>query len=490
MSESPRSFSVLVSVASVLGIFFGWQFCLLPPIGQKILAAPFIVDPDGPVLQIITVTAHAAMGVLLAIMAARAPRWTVRATDIRISAAFELVMLAVLVFAPACTAKTVVVAVLCAASIATGWVPLMMLLAHVDVAVTEKAFAVSLPISACSMALPQIAGPFVSLGILAVLAVALPIVYSFAARWSSFSVESACSEAVALSFIDSCRSDRAGTRTLGKCFVVYVCVAVCKPVIALPSTESGNLAWAFYAFGFIIAAALFWLFVTRSRRVDLASSVRYVFPCVALGVVLGSIDGAVACAAAIAVLSACHGAFEVMARTLLAAYMREKPEIALRRCTLGLALIGCGSLFGVVALTAIALLEPTSQAAMMLALVVCGLATFFVRSDVNPNAAAAFASSANDDHALSQPSAPVKASALADETALISVQYELTGRETEVLGYLLQGRSHPFIRDELGISKGTVDTHVRHIYQKCGVSTKQELISLAQSLTHERSACV
>ena len=59
-------------------------------------------------------------------------------------------------------------------------------------------------------------------------------------------------------------------------------------------------------------------------------------------------------------------------------------------------------------------------------------------------------------------------------------RFGLSARETEVLGYLLEGRSHPYIRDELFISKSTVDTHVRHIYAKVGVNSKQELIDASK----------
>ena len=52
----------------------------------------------------------------------------------------------------------------------------------------------------------------------------------------------------------------------------------------------------------------------------------------------------------------------------------------------------------------------------------------------------------------------------------------LTPRETQVLSYLVKGRSVPFIQDELVLSKSTVNTHVRHIYQKMGVRTRQELL--------------
>ncbi|MEE8715478.1 MAG: helix-turn-helix transcriptional regulator [Coriobacteriales bacterium] len=54
----------------------------------------------------------------------------------------------------------------------------------------------------------------------------------------------------------------------------------------------------------------------------------------------------------------------------------------------------------------------------------------------------------------------------------------LTPREVEVLRLLAQGRSVPFIRDELVISKDTASTHVKHIYAKLGVHSRQELLDL------------
>lgn len=54
----------------------------------------------------------------------------------------------------------------------------------------------------------------------------------------------------------------------------------------------------------------------------------------------------------------------------------------------------------------------------------------------------------------------------------------LTPREAEVCLYLVQGRSLPFIAEQLYVTAGTVKTHAIHIYRKAGVTSKQELISL------------
>ena len=56
----------------------------------------------------------------------------------------------------------------------------------------------------------------------------------------------------------------------------------------------------------------------------------------------------------------------------------------------------------------------------------------------------------------------------------------LAQREAEILPLALKGRTNERIAQELCIAKSTVDTHLRHIYQKCGVHSRQELIDLGE----------
>ncbi|MDR0308322.1 MAG: helix-turn-helix transcriptional regulator [Coriobacteriales bacterium] len=56
--------------------------------------------------------------------------------------------------------------------------------------------------------------------------------------------------------------------------------------------------------------------------------------------------------------------------------------------------------------------------------------------------------------------------------------FGLTNRETEVLFYLLQGRSAGYIADVLYISENTVRSHIRHILEKTNTESKQQLIGL------------
>jgi len=54
---------------------------------------------------------------------------------------------------------------------------------------------------------------------------------------------------------------------------------------------------------------------------------------------------------------------------------------------------------------------------------------------------------------------------------------ELTQRENEVLNLLSKGKSYASIADELCLSVNTIKTHVKNIYEKLQVSSKEELIN-------------
>lgn len=82
------------------------------------------------------------------------------------------------------------------------------------------------------------------------------------------------------------------------------------------------------------------------------------------------------------------------------------------------------------------------------------------------------ASSADDSHVLE---------------AALRERYGLTERECQVALLLSEGRDLSYIQQELVISRGTVQTHSYHIYQKLGIHSKQELIDLARKLAVEQA---
>lgn len=67
-------------------------------------------------------------------------------------------------------------------------------------------------------------------------------------------------------------------------------------------------------------------------------------------------------------------------------------------------------------------------------------------------------------------------SAIEEAATRLAEEQGLTKRETEVALLLREGRSLRYIQSSLFISEGTARTHVKRIYAKLGVHSKQELI--------------
>ena len=60
----------------------------------------------------------------------------------------------------------------------------------------------------------------------------------------------------------------------------------------------------------------------------------------------------------------------------------------------------------------------------------------------------------------------------------LAKQYDLTTREEEILLLLALGKKPSAIEQELYVAKSTVKTHIKHIYQKLGIHSRQELFEL------------
>lgn len=91
------------------------------------------------------------------------------------------------------------------------------------------------------------------------------------------------------------------------------------------------------------------------------------------------------------------------------------------------------------------------------------------------------AASAESGGALGEGEAAASAAAADSTPAAVAArwvdQFGLSAREAEVAELLLSGRNVPAIAELLCISQSTVQTHVKHIYEKVGVRTRQELIA-------------
>ncbi|WP_139651428.1 helix-turn-helix transcriptional regulator [Raoultibacter phocaeensis] len=71
---------------------------------------------------------------------------------------------------------------------------------------------------------------------------------------------------------------------------------------------------------------------------------------------------------------------------------------------------------------------------------------------------------------------------LAHKVDTIVQRYLLTEREGEILSMLAKGRSFAKISERLYVSENTTKTHVKNIYRKTGVHSKQELMDLVDGM--------
>lgn len=60
----------------------------------------------------------------------------------------------------------------------------------------------------------------------------------------------------------------------------------------------------------------------------------------------------------------------------------------------------------------------------------------------------------------------------------IAAEYDLTSRESEIIGLLYTGKSNQEIAELLYISKSKLDKHLHNIYRKMGVNSRTKLINL------------
>ena len=79
------------------------------------------------------------------------------------------------------------------------------------------------------------------------------------------------------------------------------------------------------------------------------------------------------------------------------------------------------------------------------------------------------------------PARPVDEALLRERRATdVARHFGLTEREKDVLELWSQGHTSSYIQEQLSITKNTVKTHTAHIYEKTGVSSKEELLQLVE----------
>lgn len=73
----------------------------------------------------------------------------------------------------------------------------------------------------------------------------------------------------------------------------------------------------------------------------------------------------------------------------------------------------------------------------------------------------------------------------AQRCAEVSKAFGLSPREEEIMMLVVKGRSNPRIQEALGLTAGTVNSHLSHLYRKLNVHDKQSLIDLVENFNRD-----
>ena len=239
------------------------------------------------------------------------------------------------------------------------------------------------------------------------------------------------------------------------------------------------------------------------RRVSLSFLYRWMCPALVVGFAAFIVPGETAGAyVAYVVAIAARFAFCLITQMYFARYAVQGAATPVQSYGLGWIFVHLGDLLGVVTLVlvesgmAVGAFSLDQVAAVSIALLVG--ATMFVLSDgrafafgacnedgslrdaasKRATAAGADAGDANADEAASAPAPAADIDELTARILELAERGGLTPRETEVFDLLARGRSIPYVRDALVISRETAATHAKHVYAKLDVHSRQELIDL------------
>lgn len=218
--------------------------------------------------------------------------------------------------------------------------------------------------------------------------------------------------------------------------------------------------------GLVASAVIIWLFTKYSSSVGFIAAARWALPIMSIGLLLCSFESPPAMIIACLLLAGGQGSLETILRMQIIDFSRRQQSDPLRIIGWGYSAIMLGAFLGpasfhIFGLDTGGIDKPLIIFILTLLVVISSLIFSNIQAPKNTGSAK-------------------QSSDIEKRADFLSTTYGLSPREREVLGYLLEGRSHPYIRDTLFISKSTVDTHVHHIYSKTHVKSKQELIDLSK----------
>lgn len=245
-------------------------------------------------------------------------------------------------------------------------------------------------------------------------------------------------------------------------------------------SNHGSAASNILSAGFVGACLLLVLLIA-GRRTSLYAIFRMLLPLMMVGLAVlpffNSRNFLVNCA-----ISTCYGVAEVVTILMLcdiAHRFRQNPLVlnAFARLGIGAAFAAGVALDGLI--SSVGGPAGAAQVGATLMALIASMLWLVGNYDVG-NAQplivdGAAASSLQDDDATEMTDADLVKALVGTRCAELSREYHLTPRESEILTLLGFGLTAGLIEKELTLSESTVKTHIRHIYSKMGIHSRDEL---------------
>lgn len=285
--------------------------------------------------------------------------------------------------------------------------------------------------------------------------------------------------------------------------ILFACSFACIAGSLAAETPSTEMLQPSILASIALLIALGFSSTRGPRRVSIAFLYRWICPVLVVGFCTGSVLGSYAgSAAAFGASLAVRFALCLITQMYFARFSARGLATPTQSYGLGWILVHTGDLIGVLLAEAVRPALGTGAITADQAFAVCAM-LLVVASMLVIGADRSFASLdsvARRDGELApatidaahesspsplEPETPRSASDLQPENRdfdraieELADRFDLTPRERDIFALLMRGRSVPYIRDELVISLNTVSTHVKHIYTKAAVHSRQELLDL------------
>lgn len=260
---------------------------------------------------------------------------------------------------------------------------------------------------------------------------------------------------------------------LGILVVMFVYGGVRVYVGSVDSQDAAVLApTLLMSLGISILAVAWGAFFTKGSA-SLGSIYKMALPFLATSLLVLVIFGRESPIVIGSLATACNVTIEILSWILMADLARTKRVPAFIVFAMGRGAVQLGMLLG--QLFAIACLDERAPFAIVSIFVLMIAAGFLFESE---DTELVFEAPSPEEREAMEERTGTSFDARLDEVAKNA---QLTARETEIFKLWATGHGSKYIQENLVISPATVKTHVRHIYEKCEVHSRAEIIALLEA---------